>query len=315
MQRSLLMGLILLGCLAVHCGSDDENSTGGGAGTGTTGGTRGDSSSGSGGDPGTSNGSGGDAGSPGSGAVECPDDIEELASAVAEAICAKRAECCDNDLDDCMNEVTEAFEAGYPDLARAESEGSAALDCGAFDACAQAVAATSCDEWPYQASVGIPANEPECYDFLTPRLGDSDTCRFSYECQGGYCSVLEDESTGTCYPYAGENEACGEEGEPDQLCDSESMFCNSAGRCQRRLGLDATCTTNNECESLVCDSESGTCIAPGEAECEYSLATAPTNCSVSVPGRAPGSALVLLWLWGLGALHRTRRRHAPRPEL
>jgi hypothetical protein len=240
--------------------------------------------------------------------VECPDDIANLARAVAEAICQKRAQCCDNDLDECIDEVRTAFESGYPNLSQAESDGSAALDCDAFDACAEAVAATSCDDWPFQASVGIPADELECYDFLTPLLQDSDECRFSYECASGYCSVAEGETSGACYDYAAENEACGEDGEPDQVCDSQSMFCNQAGLCQRRLGLGAACTENNECQSLTCDMDgSETCIVPGQAQCEYTIATAPANCSVVAPGAGdPPGAHVLWSLLGLWALRRRR---------
>jgi hypothetical protein len=237
--------------------------------------------------------------------------VTDLAARVAEAICRKRAECCDNDLDDCVTSVRQEFDAGYPDLDSAEQDETAMLDCDAFDACAAAVASTSCDAWPFQGSVGIPADEPACYEILTPLLGDSDTCNYSYECADGYCRVEEGDSEGVCHDYASENEPCGEDTDPDQLCDAESMFCNESNRCQRRLGLGAACGDNAECESLVCDRDGGgTCIAPGEEQCEFTVATAPTNCSLSGAvgrRRGRGELYALVGLIVVGVRLRRRR--------
>jgi len=300
MKQRIWAGLVAVGSLALtaHCGSDDGDSYS--FNEGTTGGTGGGGS-----------GSGGSAGTPVTGQpVDCPADITHVSAALAEAICEKRTECCDNDQDDCSAEVAAALDAVYPDLELSEDTDGASLNCSAFDACTLAIHEASCNEWPLQSGEfgGLPVDEPECLAVITPKVADGDDCRYNYECIDGLCRVPESESLGTCSEFANLNASC----EDGLDCDPATMFCNAAQVCQARLPNGATCTGNGECESRLCDEASGECTAPGPDECEY-VPNGAAHCAI---GGAPGGStapygLLVTAFVGLG-VSLVRRRRAVR---
>jgi len=313
MRQPICAGLLVASSLAltIHCGSDDagsefdestsSNGSGGSAGGGGT------SSGGAGGGGTSSGGAGGGAGESTTGdPVACPADIAEMPVAIAESICRKRVECCENDFALCMAEVVAALGGIYPELAEAEAAETASLDCNAFAACARAIHEASCTEWPLQSGElgGLPVDEPACLAIIAPELADGDDCRYNYQCVHGLCRVTEDETIGTCDEFGAVDGPC------DDLCDPITMFCDDANVCQARLQNGASCTENDECETRVCDVDgSGECIAPGPGQCEY-VPNGAAHCAIA---SAPGSrhqahgVLGLLILAGVGAGARRRR--------
>ncbi len=280
---------------------------------GTTSGSGGDTSSGgsSAGSAGQAGG-GGEAGSPDEPdhPVACPDEVSGLSEAFAEAVCKKRVECCVDDYDTCLKEVTEAMDSIYEGVAESVDAGTASFECTAFDACAAAIDTAACEDWPYQVGdVGqIPVNEPACRQLVTPTVPADGECTYNYECINGLCA------SGNCLEYVAENGACNESG---AICDFGTMFCNGADRCQKLLANGVVCGDDLECESGLCDTDdTGVCIAPGKDMCEYAP-SAPASCSVSngSPDRE-GSAWPLGFaLAGLGvAVARRRRDRDQRPS-
>ena len=311
MKQRIGAGLLLVSslALAISGGSVDAGSefheTTSSAGSGGSGGAAGTNSGGSGGtSPG---GEGGGAGEPATDEpVACPADIDKMPTAIAESICQKRVDCCENDFAPCMAEVVAALGAIYPELAEAEEAETASLDCDAFDACARAIHEASCNEWPLQAGElgGLPVDEPACLALITPALADGDDCRYNYQCVNGLCRVAENETIGSCDEFGEVGGSC------NAPCDPVTMFCDDANVCQARLPNGASCTENRQCESRVCDVDgSDECIAPGPDECEY-LPNGAAHCAIAgAPGsqHAPAGVLGLLILAGVGVGARRRR--------
>lgn len=221
----------------------------------------------------------------------CP-SAENLAEGFAEAVCQKRGECCDDDYEVCITEVTDALDAIYVDLADAIEAGTAELDCESYRACTAAVLSAECSDWPLQTGdlAEIPVDEPRCRQMVTPAVAAGEECSWNYECQAGACRAED----GLCYAFARENESC-----EDMLCDLPTHFCNGAGLCQKRLGDGVSCTDAEECQSRVCDLEgSGTCVAPGPDACQY-VPSAPATCSLRPHGQSGGRVTLLAALAGL----------------
>lgn len=311
MRQRISAGLLVVSALAlaISCGSDDAGSefhettsgnSGGSDGTSAGGTSAGGTSTG-----GTSTG-GGAGESSADEPVDCPFDIDEMPIALAESICKKRVECCENDFAPCMAEVVAALGGIYPELAEAEEAETAALDCDAFDACAGAIHEASCSEWPLQSGElgGLPVGEPACLAIITPALEDGEECRYNYQCVNGLCRVAENETIGSCDEFGELGGSC------DDLCDPITMFCDDDNVCQARRANGASCTDNSECESRVCDVDgSGECTAPGPDQCEY-LPNGAGHCAIAgAPGsqHARGGVLGLLILAGVGVGARRRR--------
>jgi len=278
MRRQIWAGLVAVSVLAptANCGGDDGD---GGGTTSDGGGTTSDS----GGTAGTSSGGSAGESSTGDPVVVCPANITNVFTALAEAICEKRTECCEDEQDSCISDVAAALDAVYPELDVSEEADTASLNCDAFDACALAIHEAPCDEWPLQSGElgGLPVDETECLAIITPAISDGDACRYNYECVNGLCRVPEDETEGTCAQFVNLNAEC----EDGLACDPATMFCNSAQVCQARLPNGATCTENGQCESRICDADEGECIAPGPDECEY-VPNGAAHCAIAA---APGS--------------------------
>lgn len=304
MRRQVTAGLLVLSTLflTVHCGGDDDSSVW--EDTGAAGGSGGSTSSTS----GTTT-SGGAAGADGEhdDLVRCPANIEDFPARVAAAICVKRSECCTDDTDACLTEVTAALENIYPELAQADAAGTAHRNCGAFFSCTSAILDASCDEWPLQAGSlgGLPVDQIVCRAMISPDILLGGPCNYSYECSLGFCRVPEGETVGTCESFADLNDSC------DEACNPETMFCNAANLCQERLPNGASCTKPEECESRVCDvGGSDECVAPGPDECKYVPNGAPHCALARPPGsrHTPYGSLVLMVAAGL-VVSVARRRN------
>ena len=301
MRQRIYAGLLLVSSLVltIHCGSDDGTDFNDSDGSGGSGGSAG--SGGSGGTTATSD--GGNAGERGEPSA-CPDEIDFVPTALAQSICAKRRDCCADDIDTCMTEVVTALGKTYPDLAEAEEAETASLDCNAFDACALAIHEADCDDWPLQSGSlgGLPVDEPACLEIITPTATDGEECSYNYECIDGICGVAENETVGECDEFAEIGDVC------DAVCDPVTMFCNSSNRCEARLANGDPCTKNDECESRICDLlGSGECVAPGPEQCKY-VPEGIAHCAVAgAPGGRHASGWgALLVLAGL-ALSLGRR--------
>lgn len=232
------------------------------------------------------------------GAVPCPSVVDDLSESFAEAVCSKRGECCEDDYESCITEVTEALDAIYVDLSDAVASASASIHCPSFTECTDAILRADCTEWPTATGdlAEIPVDEPACREMVTPLLSAGDECRWNYECEEGFC-FAED---GTCHEFARENEPC-----EDSLCSLPTMFCNGAGVCQRRLANGVTCSDPAECQSRVCDVEgSGMCAPPGHDACEY-VPAAPATCSLR-QGRPRSVPALVFALFALTAGFRRR---------
>ena len=304
MRQAMVLGVLVLATLS-GCIDDFELFPAGGTST-TTGGTTTGGTSGAGGTTnGATNGPGeqSSAGAPGE-PIACPHDLRAIPDRVAQAICAKRMQCCTDDIDTCMTEVRGALEDIYPNLPSNDETETVARDCDAFDACALALHEARCDAWPSQSNAlgALPVDEPACLEILTPKVPNGEECRYNYECMGGVCRVPEGETVGTCDAYAAVGGPC------DDSCDPTRMYCDSSNTCQPRLPNGADCTEGDECESRRCN-DSGKCIPPRPHECHY-LPLGSAHCAVGGAARgrhAPAGSATLLALAGLGLCVARRR--------
>ena len=302
--------LSLLALAAAGCGGGDDEpewNVAGDGGMGGNGGTAGNSALGSGNSNSGGDGAGGSSGEmPVEEPVACPSNIDRLANSFAEAVCRKRVECCTDDYDTCLAEVTKAVDAIYVDVSSAVERGTAELNCDMFDACLLAIHEAQCSDWPTQTGdLGqIPVNEPACHQMVTPLIPADQACTYHFECINGLCSGDDD----TCIEYVAENGVCGGDG---QVCDVTSMFCNGAHRCQRRMANGVACTGNAECESGLCDiDDSGMCVAPGPDMCSY-VPSAPATCALaSTPGGNTPNGLPWLAAFTGAGFVLGRRRHS-----
>src|SRR5690606_17179211 len=124
---------------------------------------------------------------------------------------------------------------------------------------------------------------------------------YNYECIDGVCAE------GECVELAGDGESCA-----TAICDVRSTFCNEDDVCELRRENGETCSNDIECQSGVCNTDDGICVAPGAAECSY-VPKAPESCSVAgVPGGARGTSGLLLFFGVAGAVGARRLRRARR---
>jgi len=247
---------------------------------------------------------GSSAGAPGE-PIACPHDLQAIPDRIAEAICAKRMQCCIDDIDTCMTEVRGALEEIYPNLPANDETETVSSNCDAFDACALALHEAKCDAWPFQQSWlgGLPVDEPACLEIFTPKVRDGEACSYNYECIDGICRVDEGDTVGTCDGYAPVGGAC------DDMCDLVTMFCDSSNTCQLRLPDGDDCTESDQCESRECDGEVGKCITPEPHRCRY-VPDGAAHCAIGGAargGRAPAGSATLLALAGLGLCLARRR--------
>lgn len=289
MRQAIWVGMVALSALAltVNCNGhdDDTGSTGSG---GSAGGSNRD-------DP-----------------VVCPASIAEVSTTLAEEICAKRTQCCEDDQEACLSEVAAALDTIYPELAASKKAGTASLNCEALEACTLAINEATCNDWPLQSGDlgGLPVDETACLAIITPSLDDGDDCNYNYECVNGLCRVPEGETEGTCLEFARLGASCADE----RVCDPTTMFCNGANVCQTRLPEGAVCTVSGQCASRLCltveGEGEGECVSPGPRECEY-VPNGAAHCALgSTPGggTAPYNLLAAI-LAGL-CISGARRRRA-----
>jgi hypothetical protein len=323
--------LILLGAAMVaNCGDDSSGSTGGDGGMGpgpggsgtiddagepgsgatmSGGGMPGSGDAGSGNEAGmgtTPGGAptGGDAGGAGGAAgFVCPQDIEDYPNLITEAICGKRVECCQSDADACATEVSAAMADVFPGLAQAKADGVVAEDCGALEACLTAIAGADCADWPKEMPdvYGLPVDEPACRGIIKGLVAPTESCVASYQCDHGICSG----NTPVCSALVPDGESCAAQG---SSCELVTSYCSADDVCVPREPNGTACTTNNECQSRICDiGDTDVCIAPDPVtQCEF---VPEAGCSFSrgpTPGSLGWSALVAALVLGAGARRRRR---------
>jgi hypothetical protein len=229
----------------------------------------------------------------------CPESILDYPKLYAEAICRKRVQCCANDTETCMKEVSDGLALLYPDLDKSEQEGSAEANCPALEACITAVDAAECSDWPLEMPIlyGVPAGEPACRNIIKGKIGATKPCASTYQCNNGFCS---EEPAGTCIGFIADGQPCTD----DSFCNLATSFCNASNLCAPRKQNGEVCTSGDDCQSRRCDTQdSGKCLAPPSKECAF----VPKACSF---GRAPlrdGLAWPLL-MAGLALGVGTRRR-------
>ncbi len=330
-----VMLMVLAGAVAANCGDDSDGSSSGDGGMGPGGsGTIDDAGESAGGSGATSTGgnmgSSGEAGNSsvagagdvggaslggagGAGGADgvsvCPASIADFPSVYAEAICRKRVECCENDAQTCLAEVTAAMDELYPDLAQAGLDGIATADCQALEQCVAAVDAADCADWPKElgSTYGLPVNEPACRGIVKGTLAPAAECSSTYECNNGFCN--DGDGAGgagaTCLELVADGQACNGQ----NICNFATSYCAPNNMCAPRLANGMGCTSAAQCQSRVCDTAgTDTCVAPDTtAQCEF----VPEGCSL---GRGPvrdsrGWPLLVAALV-LGAGVRRRRRQA-----
>jgi hypothetical protein len=217
----------------------------------------------------------------------------------------KREECCEDNVEDCIAEVSEALDGIYPDLETSEGDGNAELDCDAFDDCAMAIEAAACEDWPAQTGYlgGIPVDEAACRAIIAGGIEIEAECTYNYECSEGFCSGDD----GVCLAYPAVDESCA-----NAYCDPRTTFCNGDQVCKLQLENGEDCSADTQCQSRVCDTEdTETCVAPGADECSFVPDTdTPATCSVrgGAGSGAPGGIPLALGILGIGVCVARRRR-------
>lgn len=236
----------------------------------------------------------------------CPENIEDFPKLYAEAICRKRVQCCANDAEACLTEVSQALAELYPDLAKSEQDGSAERNCSALEQCVAAVDAAACSAWPLEVPMvfGVPAGEPACRNIIKGKLAASVECSSTYQCDNGFCLPGETEQDPAhCYPLTADGQSCSE---ASSLCNLATSYCNEEDKCAARLPNGAACTSVDECMSRRCDTvDTHKCLAPAENQCEFvpqacSLGRGPVRDSLAWP------LLVMGLVLGAGARRRSR---------
>lgn len=323
------MLILMAAALAANCGDDSNGSSGGDAGMGgggtiddagesaggtgsgatSSGGTNaagsgeaGSSAAGT-GDPGGGPSVGGAGGA--DGVSICPDSIADFPTVFADAVCRKRVECCQNDTETCMTELSAAMDDIFPDLAQAGQDGTATASCSALEQCVAAIDAADCADWPKELGTlyGLPVDEPACRGIVKGTLAPAAECRGTYECNNGFCG--DGDGAGgagtTCVAMVADGQPCGQ-----NICNLATSYCAANAMCAPRLANGADCTAAGDCQSRICDTaNTDKCVAPAAAQCEY----VPEGCSL---GRRPvrdsrGWPLLVATLV-LGAAARRRRR-------
>ena len=121
-------------------------------------------------------------------------------------------------------------------------------------------------------------------DLLVPAVMDGNACLADFECVSGICDLST--CPGTCEARVAPGGACAGDADcrtsltciaglcqelpaENETCETRcvgTLWCD-AGTCAARLPAGGTCTANSQCESSICDSNSGTCAAlPGPGE-------------------------------------------------
>ena len=329
------MLMVLAGAVAANCGDDSEGSSSGDAGMGPGGsGTIADAGEGPGsaatsnggmpglGDAGSSADAGagttpggaptsggaavGGAGGAGGADGNCPASIVDFPTAFAEAVCRKRVECCQNDTETCMTELTAAMDDVFPGLAQAGLDGAATGNCQALELCVAAIDAADCADWPKELGTlyGVPVGAPACRDIVQGTLAPAAECVSNYQCDNGYClDAAGGAASMACVALVADGQPC----DNDSVCNLSTSFCANNGTCTARRPNGMVCTTAAQCQSRICDTaDTDTCVAPGAAQCEY----VPEGCSL---GRRPvrdsrgWPLLVVALVLGAGMRRRARR--------
>lgn len=248
---------------------------------------------------------GGQGGGGAGGVSICPESLVDYPKLYAEAICRKRVQCCADQTDTCIAQVSEGLAKVYPELAKSEQEGTAVANCQALEQCLAAVDAAECSAWPLEMAViyGVPAGEPACRDIIKGKLTATKPCASTYQCDNGICAG---DPTTTCIALAADGETCG----GDAICNLATSYCSaSSSKCVPREPNGAACASGDECMSRRCDTQdTKKCLAPASDQCKFVPEQA---CSF---GRGPlrnnlaWSLLVMGLALGVAVRRRSRER-------
>ena len=223
-------------------------------------------------------------------------DNKDFSQKYAEALCAKNWECCpaselaDKTKADCVMNNQFGISALVGSINESQSKGRATYDAGKANACADALAAMTCDEFKQGGS-----NAATCMSFVTPKVAEGGACTQDYECTTNNCqgaTTTDPPVDGACAaaislaPIGG---ACtGIECVDGAYCDS------TTSTCQKSKGAGETCTSDSECVNS-CDTATNTC-------------TCYSGCSVAGATTTGGTVLSLLLLGAGLVVRRSRRR-------
>jgi hypothetical protein len=204
---------------------------------------------------------------------------------VAQAICGRFAACCQTvdaasptehfDMDTCIGQYLNFGYAGSTTGEAVVEGGHVAFDPNQAASCLNQIAAIDC-------TVDLRSSTQErniisaCFGALTGTLDAGAPCRASLECAPGeFCDPLGD-GGGNCEPLRGDGGNCGDFGTSafqtaSQMCSyrgsgNTGLTCQygnfstfatfadaAAWACVPQEGADASCFSNDNCQSMLCD--------------------------------------------------------------
>jgi hypothetical protein len=218
----------------------------------------------------------------------------------AEALCAKNWECCpaselaEKSKTDCVNNNQFGVEVLVGSINASQSKGRATYDASKAGACADTLAAMTCDEFRQTGG-----NMAACMAFVTPKVAEGGACTEDFECTTGNCQGA---NTTDDPPIDGACAAAVSVAPIGATCSGlecvEGAYCDSTtSTCAALKGGGEACTSDTQCIN-ECDTTTSTC-------------TCYSGCSVAGPTTTRGLLLSLLLLAAGAAVRRSHRRRRP----
>lgn len=247
--------------------------------------------------------------------------IEKTATDFAAAICPKAYDCCTADQlmgnkdlagtteAECETKTAQSFRNQLQAMQDAENAGRAKYDQAKVDACLAAIRAADCSTLQMIHSV---SGLPECDStFATPLVAVGGTCKNDFECKDTICVIPSGAGQGTCGDGARVGFSCVSDRCGLKLfCDPRDGSIDTDSVCVVEQENGGSCLDNFECKSRNCVADvagTKTCQAPTAPQCFYGGGCAAGG------GRPGTGALILMGLFVVVALMRTRR--SPRPRV
>jgi MYXO-CTERM domain-containing protein len=246
--------------------------------------------------------------------------IEKTSKDFAAAICPKAYDCCTADQlmgnkdlagtteAECESNTAQHFRDELQARQDAENAGRSKYDQAQVDACLGAIRAATCETLTgIRSLAGLPACDST---FVTPLVPSGGKCQNDFECIGGVCQKPDGSFDGVCVAGNAAGAACAGSNRcgQDLICDGRGTSMDATDDvCVAPQDNGATCVDGFDCKSRNCVADANgakTCQAVTTAQCFYGGGCAAGG------GRPSTGALILMGLFVVVALARTRRQRA-----
>lgn len=187
-------------------------------------------------------------------------DFGEYTTAVTEARCGVRVDCCDeqqqeenfgrtfDDVDDCVE--ADAGRSGVPGLEgllieESVAEGRAEFDEAMAELCEESVSQLDCSE--YDGTDRQTEKLPGCSEMITGLVEPGGECVADYECTTDECRQDPDGDDTICVDLPEVGEEC-----PDLVCE-DGAFCGQFSQeCEELRAAGEPCSRHEQCQTDYC---------------------------------------------------------------